>query len=327
MIPLNMPTKIDISYRTVLFITVFVLSLLIVYLIRDLLIIIFVGLILMSALSPFVNFFQRRKIPKGLGIAITYIIIISAVIAVLASIVPTVVEQSNKLINVLPPLAGQLFDSPYIDKNIFQSELTALSKNAFSITLSAFNNFLGTIFLLVLTFYLLLEKENLETRTALLFGSSQGRVKKLIIDIEEKLGSWLRGQLFLSVLIAVLSYIGLIMLGIPFALPFAILAGILEVVPVMGPIISALPPMLLALTISPVLAAGVAVMFLVIQQLESHIIVPQVMKRAVGLNPLIVILAIAIGSRLLGLAGALLAVPIAVVLEIIAVEVIAGKKI
>lgn len=321
-----MHTKVDISYKTVLFITVFIVFLLTVYLIRDLLIIIFIGLILMSALSPLVNFFQRFKVPKALGIALTYIIVILIVAVILASVVPTVVEQSNKLINILPPLLGQLFDSTYVDKNIFQSELTTISKNAFSITLGAFNNFLTAVFLLVLTFYLLLEKENLETRTALLFGSKQDRVKKLIVDIEEKLGSWLRGQLFLSVLIAVLTYIGLIILGIPFALPFAILAGILEIVPVMGPIISSIPPILVALTISPVLAAGVAAMFLIIQQAESHIIVPQVMKKAVGLNPLIVILAIAVGSRLFGITGALLAVPIAVVLEIIVTEVIEGKS-
>lgn len=280
----------------------------------------------MSALSPLVNFFQKRNIPKTLGISLTYIIIILAIIGILASVVPTLIEQSNKLINILPPLLGQLFDSPYIDKNIFQSGLATLSKNAFSITLGIFNNFLSIIFLLVLTFYLLLEKENLETRTALLFGNKQERVKKLIVNIEEKLGSWLRGQLFLSVLIAALTYIGLIILGIPFALPFAILAGMLEVVPVMGPIIASIPPIIIALTISPVLAIGVAVMFLVIQQAESSIIVPQVMKKAVGLNALMVILAIAIGGRLLGITGAIIAVPIAVVLQIVATEIIESKN-
>ena len=117
------------------------------------------------------------------------------------------------------------------------------------------------------------------------------------------------------------------MVEYPFALPLAILSGLLEVVPVIGPIISSLPGILLALTISPVLALAVAAMFLVIQQAESHIIVPQVMKRAVGLNPLVVILAIAVGTRLLGIVGALLAVPIAVVLQIVVTEIIEGRKI
>src|SRR3989344_4850682 len=100
----------------------------------------------------------------------------------------------------------------------------------------------------------------------------------------------------------------------------------MEVIPVIGPIISAIPAILIALTISPILAMGVAAMYFIIQQLENHLIVPQVMKRAVGLNPLVVILAIAIGSRILGFAGALLAVPLVVVLQIIAAEIISEKK-
>jgi predicted PurR-regulated permease PerM len=120
--------------------------------------------------------------------------------------------------------------------------------------------------------------------------------------------------------VGVLCYILLFSLQIPFALPLAILTGLMEVVPVIGPIISAIPPILIALTISPAVAIFVAAGYLVIQQFESHIIVPQVMKRVVGLNPLVVILAIAIGGRLLGISGALLAVPIAVVVQIILEE-------
>ena len=137
----------------------------------------------------------------------------------------------------------------------------------------------------------------------------------------------MQGQLILSLLVGILSYIGLTIFNIPYALPLAMIAGIMEVVPVIGPIISALPAVFLAFTISPFLSIVVAIMYLVIQQLENHLIVPQVMRRAVGLNPLIVILAIAIGSRLLGISGALLAVPMAVVFQIIATEIIEGKKI
>jgi predicted PurR-regulated permease PerM len=171
-----------------------------------------------------------------------------------------------------------------------------------------------------------LERENLEERIAAFFVGREQRVKSLIVQIEEKLGSWLRGQLFLSLIIGILSYIGLLVLGIPYALPLAVVAGVLEVIPVIGPIISSIPSVLIALTISPILGLAVAAMYFVIQQLENHLIVPQVMKRAVGLNPLIVILAIAIGSSLLGFAGALLAVPIAVVLQTVVGEVIESRK-
>ena len=172
-----------------------------------------------------------------------------------------------------------------------------------------------------------MERQSLENRIASFFIGRQERVKGLIIQIEEKLGGWFRGQFFLSLVIGTLSYIGLLILGVPYALPLAVVAGVMEVVPVIGPIISAIPSILIALTISPLLGLAVAVMYFVIQQLENHLIVPQVMKRAVGINPLFVILAIAVGSRLLGFAGALLAVPIAVVIQIIVAEIIEEKNI
>lgn len=321
-----MSQKIDISHKTVIFIGVFILALWAIYLIRDLLVILFVAVILMSALSPLVDFFTRLKLPKALGIAITYIIIIALVSAVLATVVPPLVEESSKLVVSAPPLMAQVFSITGIDKSVFQSELTNISKNIFSITLAAFDNLIAVIFLLVLTFYLLLERDDVESRIAQLFVGREERVRKSIRQIEEKLGAWLRGQLLLSLIIGFLSYIGLIILQIPYALPLAVLAGIMEVVPVIGPIISAIPAVLVALTISPFLSLGVGAMYFVIQQLENHLIVPQVMRRAVGLNPLVVILAIAIGSRLLGFAGALLGVPLAVVLQIVATEIIEGRK-
>jgi len=318
--------KIDISHKTVLFVAAFVLSLWVIYLIRDLLIILFVALIFMSALSPLVSFFERLKLPKALGIAVTYIIIITIVSGVLVAVLPPLIEESSRLIVTAPPLLTQALNLVNIDKSIFQSELTNFSRNILSLTLAAFDNLLTIILLLVITFYLLLEREQLESKLASLFVGRQERARKLIVKLEDKLGAWLRGQLLLSIIIGVVSYIGLLILGIPYALPLAIFAGALEVVPVMGPIISAVPAILIAITISPVLALGVAALYFVIQQMENHLIVPQVMQRAVGLNPLVVILAIAVGSRLLGFAGALLAVPLAVVLQIIVTEILEGQK-
>ena len=327
MITLSMPQKIDISHRTVIFTAIFILALWITYLIRDLLIILFVAVIFVSALSPLVEALIRLKVPKVLSIAITYIIIIAIIAGLIVSILPPLIEQSTRLIVASPSLIAQFFNITNIDKSVFSSELTSFSKNLFSITISIFDNLLTIVFLLVLTFYMLLDKDNLESRFASLFRSREERIRISIIKIEGKLGAWLQGQLILSLLIGVLSYIGLTILGIPFALPLALIAGIMEVIPVMGPIISAIPAIFLALTISPVLSVGVAAMYFIIQQIENHLIVPQVMRRAVGLNPLVVILAIAIGSRLLGIPGALLAVPMAVVFQIIAAEVIEGKRV
>lgn len=322
-----MSQKIDISHKTVIFIAAFILSFWAIFLIRDLLVVLFVAIILMSALTPLVNFFVKIKLPKALAIGLTYIIIIGISAGAITAVLQPLIEESSRLVVTLPQLSGQILNFANIDKSVFQSELTSLSKNAFTLTLRIFDNLLAIIFLLVITFYLLLERNNLEQRLSALFIGREERVKKLIIRIEEKLGSWLRGQIVLSVIIGLLSYIGLTILNIPYALPLSLIAGVLEVIPVMGPIISAIPAVLIALTISPFLGLGVAAMYFVIQQLENHLVVPQVMQRAVGLNPLVVILAIAIGSKLLGFAGALLAVPLAVVGQIIVTEIIEERRV
>lgn len=322
-----MTYKIDISHKTIIFIAILMLALWIIYLIRDLLVILFVAVIFVSALSSLVDFLVKLRLPKVLSIAITYIILIAIIAGILVSIVPTLVEQSSKLVTAAPQLAAQFFNITNLDRSVFSQEVTAISKNVFSITLSVFDSLLTIIFLLVITFYLLLERDNLENRIASFFQSKEDRVRRLIVKIQEKLGAWLQGQLILSLVIGILTYIGLNILNIPYALPLAMIAGVMEVIPVIGPIISAIPAIFVALTISPVLSIGVAAMYLLIQQLENNLIVPQVMKRAVGLNPLIVILAIAIGGRLLGIAGALLAVPIAVVIQIIAAEIIEEKRV
>jgi predicted PurR-regulated permease PerM len=154
----------------------------------------------------------------------------------------------------------------------------------------------------------------------------QVKAMRIVRKAEEKLGGWLRGQLALSLIIGLAAYILLSALNIPYALPLAVLAGIMEVVPVIGPIVSAIPAILIAYISAPFSAIWVALGYFVIQQLENHLVVPQVMKYSVGLNPLVVILAVAIGGRLLGISGALLAVPITVVVQIIIEEVLREEQ-
>lgn len=321
-----MPRKIDISHRTIIFIALFILGLWIMYVILDLLLLLFVAIILTSALTPLINIFSKKGLPKALVILIVYILVLFVLGGLIASILPALIEQSGRLITTLPPLLAEKFNVTILDTSIIQSEVANISKNIYSFAIGLFSNFLTFIFLLVITFYLSLEKEMLQEKVATLFIGKEERVRNLFFKIEEKLGAWLRGQLLLTIIIGVTTYVGLTALGLPYALPLAIFAGALEVVPVIGPIIAAIPAVGLALTYSPLLAGGVAGLYFIIQQLENHIIVPQVMKRAVGLNPLVVILAIAIGGRLLGIVGGILAVPITVVVQIIISDMLADKK-
>ncbi len=323
---MNTIRKVDISHKTIFFLTAFLVGLWVTFLIRELLIILFLALILMSAISPIISFFANLKVPKSLSIGITYLIIVSVFIMMALTVTQPLIEQSNRMISRFPDLAKQVLGVFQLDESVIQSQVGSISQNLLSITFTVFDNILTIIFLLVITFYLLLEKEELERRIAKLFIGREEKTRILLGQIEEKLGSWLRGQLILSLIIGLLSYIGLLVLNIPYALPLALLAGVMEIIPVIGPIVSAIPAILVGYSISPILGLIVGIMYLVIQQLENHLIVPQVMKRAVGLNPLVVILAIAIGGKILGFAGALLAVPMAVVVQIIASEILSERQ-
>jgi predicted PurR-regulated permease PerM len=314
--------RVDISYKTILFIAGFFALVWALYLIKDVIILLFVAIIFMSALSPIVEYLEKLKIPKVLAIAVCYIIIIGVLATLVTFVVTPLVEQTRNLATTFPQTVDKLLPPGLVDKNVISQELSNVSRNAVDITLTIFNDFLAFVSILVITFYLLLERDKLDNLISQFFIGQEVRVTRITQKIEEKLGSWMRGQIVLSLFIGVLCYIALLLLGIPYALPLAILAGMMEVLPVIGPIISAIPAILVAFLISPFQAGLVALAYLLIQQAESHVIVPQVMKKAVGLNPLIVILAVSIGGKLLGIPGALLAVPISVVIQIVTADIL-----
>ena len=131
------------------------------------------------------------------------------------------------------------------------------------------------------------------------------------------MGNWMRGQLALSFFIGVISWIFLTLIGVPYALPLAFFAGFLEILPTIGPIIASVPAIIVALTISPTLAIAVAIGYIVIQAIENNLLVPKIMQAAVGLNPVVIIIAILVGGNLLGVWGALLSIPFLTILTII----------
>ncbi|MDO8429037.1 MAG: AI-2E family transporter [Candidatus Daviesbacteria bacterium] len=317
--------KVDVSHKTIFFITAFLLLLWVVYLILDIILLLFVAFIFVSALDPLVNRLVGWRIPRSLAAAAILIGVAALIIGLLTISFTPILNQTTNLSQALGQTVNSLVRANLVDQNTIQNELSNFSKQAISITLVIFQNIIAFATLIVITFYLLLDKARLEGVVISFFVGHQDIVKNLFDRIQEKLGAWLRGQLLLSLIIGVVVYVGLTLLGIKYALPLAILAGLFEIVPVIGPIIASVPAVLLGLSVSPLLAALVAGFYLVVQQVENQVIVPQVMKRAVGLNPILVILSVSIGGRLLGIPGALLAVPIAVVIQVIAEGLLEGS--
>lgn len=312
--------RVDINYKTIIFVAVFLLGLWVVSQILDIIMLFFVAFIFMSAFYPITDKLVSWRIPRVLAVLFILILTIGCIAGLLTLGLTPLIRQTIELSQQLGTTLSSLFNAVGITESVIQQELATFSSEAVNITVNIFKDVISLVSILVVSVYMLLDREKIENYGTSFFGNRQERAKKTLRTIEDKLGAWLRGQVVLSLLIGILVYFGLSILGIESALPLAIIAAFMEVIPVIGPIISAIPAVLIALTISPVTAGLVAGLYFAIQQIEGHLVVPQVMKKAVGLNPLLVILAVSIGGRLLGIGGALLAVPIAAVIQIIIQE-------
>lgn len=311
-------SKIEVSYRTIIFAVVFLAGLWALIQIRDILFLLFIAFLLMTAIRPLVVILERIRIPRIMSILLVYAVVFGLFGVSLAGTIPLLVTQSTRLITDLPSFAARVLPFWNIDVGTLTRQIAPISENIVKVTVGIFSNIITTLTVLVFTFYFLLERPRASQTLSPLVGESMtNRTLDILRQIERRLGAWVRGELLLMVTIGVLSYIGLSILHVDFALPLAIIAGVLEIVPTIGPIVSAIPAVLVALAVSPFLALTVVALYFIIQQVENNLLVPIVMKKSIGFSPLVTILSVMIGGRFAGVVGAILAVPLVLVLQII----------
>ncbi|MFC1626642.1 AI-2E family transporter [Patescibacteria group bacterium] len=312
-----MPRKIEISHRTIIFIFVLVAGIWFFIQIRDILFLLFISFLLMTAIRPMVDSLERLKIPRIISILLIYLFFVGLIGVVFASAIPTLVYQSNRLFTELPGLTAQIVPFLNGDSTITQ-QIAPISANILRATLNVFNNALSTTMILVITFYLLTGRRDIEKFLNETMGkTAANRIIEVIKQVEKRLSNWVSAQLLLMVIVGVMVYIGLLILKVEYALPLAIIAGLLEILPNIGPILSAVPAMLVAFTISPFLALLVGLLYFIVQQIENSVIVPQIMKQSVGFSPILTIVSLLIGAKLAGVTGAILAIPIMITLQVV----------
>lgn len=284
--------------------------------IKSILLTVFLSYIIMAALTPFVRFLRKLGIPKIIAIVLVYSIVIAFIILLVIPILPFFISQVQALLKAIPAYVDSASQALGIQVNKSQINslvapaASAVGQNALSVTTRVFGGIFSVITIFILSFYMLIDRQRIGKSIPDLFPIEYREKAILTIHlVEEKLGAWLRGQVVLSLSIGSITWIALTILGIPFALPLAILAGFLEIIPTLGPIIAAIPATIVALAISPVMAATVILVYTGIQLAENNILVPKIMEKAVGLNPVVIIIAILIGGNLLGVIGALLSIP------------------
>ncbi len=291
----------------------------------------FLSLILMTALNPAVNRFSK-VMPRGLAIVLVSLLMILVVVSLLAVLVPPLVIETANLINWVSsssffqatPIA-QLLDGGSMPTSIENipitlnelSDLFATLQTPFasiiSIASGAFGGVVLFISLFVMTFYLLIDRPDLAKKAGWFTKDKKDieKLEKFIVFWEKEVGGWIRGELLLMLIIGLMTYIVLFLFQVPYALPLSILAGLLEIVPNVGPTVAAIPTIIIAFVAhGPVSGTIITVATIVIQQLENNVIVPRIMNATAHVNPLIVLLSILAGMELLGVMGALLAVPL-----------------
>ena len=275
----------------------------------------------MAILNPLVSRLSKWRIPRGISAFLAYLVVIGAIVGIFAGLIPPLVSQTASFATNLPKYLANLGVNRFLSNEIIGqllSQLGGVPGQLVKFGVSLFSNILDVVAVLIFAFYLLLVREKLDDQLGFFFGEEKKHQVGRFIDIlEARLGGWARGELFLMIIIGAATYLGLILLGIPFALPLALLAGLFEMIPYLGPIVAAIPAVVIGLSISPLMGLAAAGLAFLIQQLENYLLVPKVMEKSVGVSPIITLIALAIGFKLAGVIGVVISVPAVITLQVI----------
>ncbi|PIZ79021.1 MAG: hypothetical protein COY01_01165 [Candidatus Pacebacteria bacterium CG_4_10_14_0_2_um_filter_40_20] len=304
------------------------------FMIKQIVILLILAFIIMVALNPVVVILQKKlKVPKPIAIALSYVFLVIVCGSFIGLIVPPLASQFIGFVSHLD-LPGL---NDYIKEiNFSLQEASQLVQQmgqsvgvAFNIVTSAFNGLFTVVTLFMVSFYLMLEREDLHKKMSWFTSDKKiiERVEIFINQAEEQLGGWVRGQLLLMLTIGIVTFIGLTVLRIPYALPLALAAGLLEILPNLGPTLAAIPAIAIAyISFGPVSALLALIFYVIVQQLENNLLVPKIMAANAHVNPLVAIVTILIGVEIGGVVGAFLAIPIYIVIRLIYSTFLSLKK-
>ena len=307
-----------------------------VYLARQALLLIYVSALLAMGIAPLVRWIERRvrlrsrPIPRWAAVLSVFVVAFALLGGIGLAIIPNFVKQARAFAKDLPEWFARMQDR-LVAWGVLPEPITLrqaleqapggggdLVQNVAYTIWAIFGGVLGVVTLLFLTFYLVVESRTIyDTFVRLMPRARRARAGEIACEIVEKSSAWLGGQLILSGVIGTTAAIALGVMGVPYFYVLALIAAIGEAIPVIGPILAAIPAIGVAFTVSPKLALAVAIFYLVQQQVESYVLVPKVLERQVGLNAVTVIVALLLGEALLGVTGAILAVPTAAIAKVV----------
>lgn len=343
----SLTRTISVSTGTILRTIGILGALAVLWMIGDILLSCFVAVLLAGMMYPAAEWAAERKIPKLVTVLLIYFLLFGVIGAVITLLVPAVSDQSKAFFAAYGDQGGII---PHLSESVrafaqrhgvtvnlttslssfltgMQAQAQGIFGNIFGTVSNIFVGIAGFILVLVLALYMVIEDQAIgETFRHWVPREYQAFSIRLSQLLMQKLGGWMRGQLLLCLIIGALYLIAFIALGVPYPLLLAGLGGIFEFIPYIGPMLSAVPAVLLAVTVSPTCAILTLIAITIIQQLENNFIVPKVMEKTVGLNPIVSIVAFMIGAKLFGVVGAIFAIPVATAVHLILTEGRAWRK-
>ncbi len=321
---------LDISTSSI--IRIFVVLLVIGFLLAiwQILASIFLAFVIAAAVEPGVKLLHKLKIPRLLGALTVYTIGLLVIISVFYSVLPTLVNETKQLSTDLPASYTELVrniqeffgktpqdgtSSQQIKGFIsdLQKSLSAGASNIFSLTFNFFGSVVSFLLIFVISFYFVLQKDGLESfLKSVIPKAHQEYAIDLWKRVQYKLGKWFQGQVLLGVFAGASMFLALWLMNVKYALTIAFMVGVLEIIPVIGPIIAGLITLVLISFQSPLLAIVAVVIYILIEQLQAYLVLPHVMSKAIGLNPIVLIIALLVAGKLIGFWGVILALPLTV---------------
>ncbi|MBM5789997.1 AI-2E family transporter [Candidatus Parcubacteria bacterium] len=322
---------ISISTATFLKAVFIILGLWFLWYIREIVAIFVIAIMLASVIDPLADWLGQRRIPRGLSVLIVYTFLLATASVIVVVLIPILIQQSGALIANLSANSANLVESFVQFKErhqflenltsglaSFQESLTASASSVFTTVKGFFGTLAALIIVLVLSFFMVVEEDSMRRYFKTLAPEEyQPYLNQLLKKMQDRIGAWLRGQLILGLVVGFAVYIGLKLLGVPYALLLALMAGLFEIVPYVGPVLSLVPAAIIGFAQSVVLGLAVVVLYLLVQQIENNVLVPKIMQKVTGLNPILSIAALLVGVKVGGVVGAILAIPLATMLAVI----------
>jgi predicted PurR-regulated permease PerM len=293
------------------------IALAVVFLLRDFVIILFISFLLTTAFSPVVEWLKNKKLPRPVSSFLLVVLLIVIPVILVINLGTIIAGEGRSLAGNFPEYLNTIDQRVGINiseelQNRFSDNSNRVFEQLFSLTGSFLRMITSFIILLVITVYWLIFYD--ETKSAIVKAVTVAfpkvtHARRIFDAVEDRLGSWIKGQLLLGVTVGIMTYLFLRIVGVPYAGTLALFAALLEFIPTLGPIVAAIPAMVIALNTGLNQMLVVAIGYIVIQQLESYLIAPKVLGSTVKLNPFVILMSVIVGAQLLGIIGALIAVP------------------